>query len=445
MMTPLQLFMLSFLPVSSSRHFNCPRICNSTDRDFLTPQDNPEEEDNVQAEGKHCHGRICVVKTHRYNQYEIPKAWSVPVHGTAHGDKNVCLDKLHLMEVGTMFEVSRVRTIDEDNGLIDMQFKVSMTWDDPEIGVCVCDDEEKSADGIYNVGRSSEDFIWLPDLNVWNFKSYQRVKGLVELNDMKIKSRDNCPTQITWGINIVAKLWCPMRMQWYPYDRNVCHIKFGSFSHPGEGVVFFDGEKTMKHDFAKVNYKDYKFKMMPLCDHQTEEVVNDHSGESSRFKVSGCSLVITRSPRRVFGEHVLVLSILVSISIFSSCLPLDSGRAVLVSSTALSVIFLSILIDENTPQGTAGENLIHLYADVCLCFILFTFIEFCILNGILKWSTMTREKSRLFGWVDKVFFIVWLLVFILFNLVWWQWTPGFSPTHCHNEKYSDVDCSNSDE
>ena len=124
-----------------------------------------------------------------------------------------------------------------------------------------------------------------------------------------------------------------MLMDWYPFDRNLCHVKFGSFSHPGEGLVFFNGEKTMKHSFAKVHYKDYMFKTIPLCDHETEEVVKDVNGKSSMYKVSGYSLVITRSPNRVFGEHVLVLSILVSISIFSSCLSLESGRAVLVSST----------------------------------------------------------------------------------------------------------------
>ena len=169
-----------------------------------------------------------------------------------------------------------------------------------------------------------------------------------------------------------------MNMAWYPYDQNVCHVKFGSFSHPSVDLVFFNGEETLKHSFAKVNYKDYKFKMLPLCDHQTEEVMKDVNEEYSVYKVSGFSLVITRSSSRVFGEHVLVLSILVAIAIFSSCLPLESGRGVLVSSTGLSVIFFLSVLDGSTPQGEGGYNLLLIYAGVCLCFILFTFIEFCL-------------------------------------------------------------------
>ena len=66
-----------------------------------------------------------------------------------------------------------------------------------------------------------------------------------------------------------------MTMDWYPYDQNICHVKFGSFSHSWEDLVFFNGENTTRHTFAKAVYKDYKFKMMPLCDHQTEETVKD--------------------------------------------------------------------------------------------------------------------------------------------------------------------------
>jgi len=443
-MSPMKLFMLCFLPSLNGRHFNCTRVCNNTERDFLTPQDNPEEEDNVQAQEKHCYGGICVAKTHHYTKYEIPHAWSVPVHGTGHGDKNVCMDKLYVMEVGTTFDVSMLRGIDEENGLIDVELNVVLTWEDPEIAVCVCDENEKSADGKYRFGRNLEEVIWKPDVHVWNFKSYERVNGLVQLNDMEVKSRDNCPTQITWGIDLQATLRCQMVMDWYPFDRNLCHVKFGSFSHPGEGLVFFNGEKTMKHSFAKVHYKDYMFKTIPLCDHETEEVVKDVNGKSSMYKVSGYSLVITRSPNRVFGEHVLVLSILVSISIFSSCLSLESGRAVLVSSTGLSAIFLMILIDETTPQGQGGDNMILIYADGCLCFILLTFIKFCILRAFLRWSAMTPKYIRLLVWVDKIFGLVWLLSFILFNLIYWQWTPGFPPTRCQNVEYNDVDCTNSD-
>ena len=118
-----------------------------------------------------------MAKTHHYTKYEIPHAWSVPVHGTGHGDKNVCMDKLYVMEVGTTFDVSMLRGIDEENGLIDVELNVVLTWEDPEIAVCVCDENEKSADGKYRFGRNLEEVIWKPDVHVWNFKSYERVNG----------------------------------------------------------------------------------------------------------------------------------------------------------------------------------------------------------------------------------------------------------------------------
>ena len=83
-------------------------------------------------------------------------------------------------------------------------------WEDPEIGVCVRDDNLHSDDGIYKFGRNLEDEIWHPDLHVWNFKSIKRGNGLAKLNDMEVELRDNCPAQITLGyyklqINLTEK------------------------------------------------------------------------------------------------------------------------------------------------------------------------------------------------------------------------------------------------
>ena len=439
-MTTMHLFMLSILPGLQSMHFNCPHICNSTGEqdDLLTSRDGPAVGDNVQAEGGHCYGKICVATIHEYSNYEIPHAWSVPLHG-----ENVCKKKLYLMEIETMFDVSKVRGIDENNGFVEIDMSLTMSWEDPNIDLCVCDDHP-SAERSCKVGRNLEDVIWIPDLHVWNLKSSKRINGIDLLNDMELKALDNCPVQITWGFDLQVKLMCQMTMDWYPYDQNICHVKFGSLSHLRDDLVFVNGDRTLQHSFAKESYKDYKFKVIPLCDHQTEMEVTDNYGETSVYMVSGFSLVITRNPSRVFYMDVLVLSILVSIAIFSTCLPLESNRATLVASIALSVIFLLVHIDDSTPQGKGGKNLVLTYASVCLGITLITFMEYCFLRAILRWSTFVPEKSTLLEFLerlDKVFFIVLCLAFILFNAIWWQWPPGFSTTQCHNVDYSDVDCS----
>jgi len=442
-MSKIILLMLSILPLLQGRHVNCPHICKrrSTREDISTEHDDPNEE-FVPTGKKHCYGKICVVTTHQYYTHEVPHAWSVPVHGTAHGGEDVCKDKSYVLEVGTSVDVFKVRGIDEKNKFLDIDLYLSMAWEDPEIGVCVCDDKHHKGDGSYQVGSNLEELIWLPDLHVWNSKSMTRVNGLVKLGDMELKLRKNCPAKITWGYDVQLRLLCQMTMDMFPYDQNICHVKFGSYSHFIEELVFYNGEETMKHSFAKTNYKDYKIKVIPLCDHQTVVNVTDVHGGSSQFKVSGFSLVITRSSNRIFGEYVLILSTIVSAAIISAILPLKTARASLVATAQLTVIFLLDLIDDNTPRGDAGSNLIVIYTVVCLGFNLVTFMEYCILKAILRWSKMnTPDGTKKLERVDKVFSIVWLLVFLLFNLVWWQWTPGYSPTECQNEKYSSVDCS----
>ena len=64
-----------------------------------------------------------------------------------------------------------------------------------------------------------------------------------------------------------------------------------------------------------------------MCAHAMEETMDDVGGETSVYKVSGFSLVITRKSSKVWAEYIIVFSMLVVTATFSSCLSLFSGRA----------------------------------------------------------------------------------------------------------------------
>jgi len=446
--------MLSMLSACYGRHFNCTIIClNRRNRSILTHQDDPEEEDNVKIGSSRCYGEVCVATTHRYNRNEVPKAWSVPVHGSSHdhGDENLCKDQSYTAEVRTMYDITEIRDIDEDKGFVEIDMYLQMTWEDPELGVCVCDQKFRSEDGEYTVGSNLEDDIWIPDLHVWNFKSFKRIKGLVPLSDMEIKVSKDCPAIITFGYDFQVKLRCEMSMKYYPYDQNICHFKVGSFSHPKDEVLFYNSEKIGDNSFA--DYKDYKFKVLPLCDHATEETVKNVAGEDTVFKVSGFSLVIGRDPMKCLAEYVLVLVLLVFTAICTAGLPLESsGRSGIVSSIALSVVFILILVNDTTPHGGGNTNLVLIYGIVSLIFVLLIYIEYCVLKAILRWPnilhffiqvrTDTPAIKRKVKIVDKVLFAIILSSYVIYSVLFWLTSsnPFLPPSsQCHNEK-TDTDC-----
>ena len=234
----------------------------------------------------------------------------------------------------------------------------------------------------------------MPDVAVWHYKEFKRVNGLVKLNDLELKVHNECSAELRYAFDFQVKLRCQMVMNWYPYDQNICHdVKLGSYSHSSEDLVFPQGEKTSEHTFTKTSYKDYKFKVLPLCAHAMEETMVDVGGETSVYKVSGFSLVITRKSSKVLAEYIIiVLSMLVVMAIFSSCLPLFSGRAGLVASTALSTIFVLVLVSDYTPHGSGGMNLVLVYSLACLFFIFITYLEYCLLMALMRWPNMLPSK-----------------------------------------------------
>ena len=198
-----------------------------------------------------------------------------------------------------------------------------------------------------------------------------------------------------------------------------------------------------------------------MCAHAMEETMVDVGGETSVYKVSGFSLVITRKSSKVLAEYIIVLSMLVVTAIFSSCLPLFSGRAGLVAGTALSTIFVLVLISDYTPHGSGGMNLVLAYSLACLFFIFVTYLEYCLLMAILRWPNMLPFKvlrklscktpctilcKKTLEMADKVFFMFWFLTFMVFSVIFWFEHPSFPPpTQCHNEEHAQVDCSNPDD
>jgi hypothetical protein len=156
-------------------------------------------------------------------------------------------------------------------------------------------------------------------------------------------------------------------------DRYICHVKLGSYSHSSEDLVFAQGEQTSEHTFTKTtSSKDYKFKVLPLCAHAMEETMVDVGGETSVYKVSGFSLVITRKSSTDLAEYIIVLSMLVVMAIFSSCLPLFSRSAGFVACTALS-------ISDYIPHGSVWRNEPGSGLQPCL-----PVLHLCDLPGVLS-------------------------------------------------------------
>ena len=448
-MTMKVIILLVVLGCVSSRHFHCDSICNKHNRVKTTSTRNPtHKEEDMVPEGKvNCYGKICVVTPYNYNKFEVPQPWRKPVTGSSHKYEDfVCKDTgtASVLEVGTEFDITGVKGIDVEHGFIEVQMYVAMKWSDPELGVCVCEGG-RASEGVYKLGSNLEEDIWVPDMVVWHYKEFKRENGLVRLNEMEVKVHDHCSAELRFAFDFRVKMRCSMNVDWYPYDQNICHVKLGSYSHASEDVIFREGEETSQHTFMHNSYKDYKFKVLPLCEHSKEEIVTQFGGEIAVFRVAGFSLAIARKSGRILMEYTIVLSILVMVAILSSCLPLESGRAGLVAGTSLSVIFVLVLISDYTPQGEGGMNMILMYSMWCLGFIFLSNLEYYALMAIIRWPSMLHVKltNRTLQILDKSFFLVCFSSFILFSYIFWMKNPYLpDATACHNEIGEvEMDCS----
>jgi len=91
--------------------------------------------------------------------------------------------------------------------------------------------DETDAPFGWIMGAGLEQHIWKPDLRIWNAISFSKWNGLTGiLNDIHVRQDKGCPPVIEISWEVAVRLRCQMNLEWYPFDKNICHVKVGSQS-----------------------------------------------------------------------------------------------------------------------------------------------------------------------------------------------------------------------
>ena len=132
---------------------------------------------------------------------------------------------------------------EDQAGEIDMRMNLGFEWSDPGLDICVCADIGK--DRIFwdkfeafLIGNGLEKYIWTPDLYLWNSDDFHREGALTLLNDIWIRQYEGCPPTLFISYQTRASVRCNMTLMYYPFDKNVCHVKLGSASFPDSIIKF---------------------------------------------------------------------------------------------------------------------------------------------------------------------------------------------------------------
>ncbi|XP_072014391.1 neuronal acetylcholine receptor subunit non-alpha-3-like [Amphiura filiformis] len=141
------------------------------------------------------------------------------------------------VNVSMQLVLTDITAVEEINHQIELNVWVRQVWKDAFLTW-----NETEFGGKKTTGDSRE-FIWIPDITLYN--------GVGDSNDIKAEGAKltvSSDGSVRWTVKVTLRSACQMRLISFPFDRQECILRFGSWSYDGtlvnldilSGVAGFD-------------------------------------------------------------------------------------------------------------------------------------------------------------------------------------------------------------
>jgi len=260
--------------------------------------------------------------------------------------------------------------------------------------------------------------VWFPDVEIRNLQSFETHHILSKLEGFWVDSEHNLMHALASRITFI----CPMRFNSFPMDVQVCTFQVGSFNYDMNKLIFRDEFIPVKEEAVR-SILDYDIDIHPLpLEEQTYTALN------MNYSVAGFQLVLSRKMSFYIVTYYLPSGLFVVVSWISFLVNPEviPGRMTLLITIFLVLINIFNTIQTNSPQAE-GLTAMEAWVIACIVFVFAALMEYTgiLLQMKLKKLYGTRRKKDNYAVTDLTFLIVFPVLFLLFNILYWTavwWT-----------------------
>ncbi|XP_076103500.1 acetylcholine receptor subunit beta-like 1 [Mytilus galloprovincialis] len=280
--------------------------------------------------------------------------------------------------------LSQLINIDEKNQIMKTNVWLQMYWHDYQIRW-----DPSLYGGIKNI-RIDHEKIWRPDIVLFN-----NADGNYEVS-YKSNVVLNFSGDHYWVPPAIYKSSCTIDVQYFPFDQQICEMKFGSWTFKGDQLQF---KFYMNMDF--VDPTDYlKSGTWDIIEFPGKiQRINDT--ESHDYKYLIVFKFILRRKTLFYTVNLIIPCVLISfVSICVFALPADAGEKItLCISILLALVVFLLLISKILPPS--------LKIPLIAKYLLFTFImnifAICLTVVVINRNYRTPRTHKMPYWVRFVF------------------------------------------
>ncbi|KAL4230050.1 hypothetical protein ACF0H5_010437 [Mactra antiquata] len=225
--------------------------------------------------------------------------------------------------------------------------------------------------------------LWKPDVALMNGFSTITAMGS-SFMFIDVDYEGNC----TWRPYQIMESVCKVDLTHYPYDRQTCVLKFGTWGSDDSEVVTELGALGLQiHPNFQEN-AEWK-----LISHRTEQVDNNH------HKIVEFFLELERNPQYVSYYMTVPIIMLAYLNVFTFVVPTESGEKTGFSITIfLSFVVLLIITNSSMPENS---DTISLYAAYLLTLTIFSAVGLVICVVQVKLLTLIEWRYQRYSCIVK--------------------------------------------
>lgn len=285
------------------------------------------------------------------------------------------------VEVGVSLYVLDISSISEENMDFTLDFYFRQYWTDPRLSF-----EWKPRFGFISVGSEYGKNIWQPDTFFTNEKqSYAH--SITTSNEFL---RISPIGEITRSIRITVTASCPMNLQYFPMDRQLCDLSLESFGYTMRDIRYKwkQGPNSVGLSYGIITQPQFRI----IGYRQKEIDINLTTGNYSRL---ACDFLFERS----LGYYIMqiyipsALIVVMSSATFWLNRNLAPTRIALGAITILTMTALMSSTNAYLPK-VSYIKASDLYLGICFIMVIAAFLEYVTVCYMLK-RLQTRKNRYL--------------------------------------------------
>ena len=234
--------------------------------------------------------------------------------------------------------IRAINNVNQIDGTIDLNIWLRYSWNDYNL---IWNESESNISSIIlRTDPELDNCIWTPDIYLYN--TAENPLENLKMSNAEVNSNGN----IFWSRPGIIKLTCHFDLSDFPYDRQRCYIKLGSWSYSGFKLLLSPGSPTVDLE----NFQENEEWNLELVDFK----INDLKYACCPHKYYDITFILTLKRYSEYYENNIIIPTFATASliIVTLIIPWSSGERISFAITVmLAIIVFLLILSDSLPKS----------------------------------------------------------------------------------------------